>query len=130
MTLAKSVTIVLVGLILSSAVGFSGRTQTTSSTPKALSRVTRLDITSRRPAFGGKSFGTVGPYEILIGRAYAVADPKAAQNSPIVDVDKAARNAAGLVEYSFDFQILKPLDLNKSNRVLRYAVRNRGRGQL
>ena len=48
----------------------------------------------------------VGPYEILIGKAHALADPKAAQNAGIVDIDKAPRNAAGLIEYSFDVQIL------------------------
>jgi hypothetical protein len=130
MTLAKSMTMVLVGAVLSLALGFSGRSQTTAPTAKALSRITRLDITSRRPAFGGTSFGTVGPYEILIGTAYAVADPKARQNAGIVDIDNARRGTAGLIEYSFDFQILKPLDLNKGNRVLLYEVSNRGRGQL
>src|SRR5438093_8033284 len=101
MTLAKWVTTVVVGMTLSAAAGVSGRSQTaSSSTPNALSRVTRLDISSRRPAFGGKSFGTAGPYEILIGRAHAVADPKAVQNAGIVDIDRAPRNATGLIEYS------------------------------
>ena len=45
--------------------------------PPAHSRVTRLDITSREPAFGNRSFGTVGAYEILMGTATAVADPQA-----------------------------------------------------
>jgi hypothetical protein len=95
-----------------------------------LSRVSTLNITSRRPAFGGKSFGTAGQYEILIGKARAFADPKSPQNAGIVDIDKTPRNAAGLIEYSFDVQILKPVDLNKSNGVLLYEVSNRGRGQL
>ena len=68
--------------------------------------------------------------EILIGKAHALADPKAAQNAGIVDIDKAPRNAAGLIEYSFDVQILKPVDLSKGNGVLLYEVSNRGRGQL
>lgn len=71
MKLAKWVTTVVVSVTLSAVAGVSGRSQTASpSAPKALSRVTRLDITSRLPAFGGKSFGTAGPYEILIGRAH------------------------------------------------------------
>ena len=131
MTLAKWVTTVVVVITLSAAVGLRGGSQTVSpSAAKALSRVTRLDITGRRPAFSGKSFGAVGPYEILIGRAHAIADPKAAQNAGIVDIDKAPRNAAGLIEYSFDIQILKPVDLNKGNGVMLYEVSNRGRGQL
>jgi len=130
MTLGKCVTGVVIIVTLSVAAR-SGRSQTTPPPPvKALSRVTRLDITSRRPAFGGRSFGTAGAYEILIGRAHAFADPKAAQNVVIVDIDKAPRNAAGLIEYSFDIQILKPVDLSKGNGVLLYEVSNRGRGQL
>ena len=91
---------------------------------KASSRVTRLEIASRTPAFGGVGFDRVGPYEILIGRATAVIDPKAGDG--IVDLDKAPRTASGLVEYSFDVQILKPVDLAKGNGVLAYEVNNRG----
>lgn len=97
---------------------------------QASSRVTRLEITSRRPAFGGKSFGTIGPYEILVGRAHAVADPRAAINAVIADIDKAPRNAAGLVEYSFDIQILKPVDITKGNKAMYYEFNNRGNGHV
>lgn len=90
------------------------------------SRVTRLEITSRQPAFGGKSFGAVGPYELLLGRAHAVADPRAAINAVIADIDKAPRNADGLVEYSFDIHLLKPVDITKGNKVLFYEFNNRG----
>jgi hypothetical protein len=90
------------------------------------SRVTSLEIISRRPAFGGKAFGAVGPYEVLIGQARAVIDPRHPLNQIIADLDKAPRNASGLVEYSFDVQILKPVDLAKGNGVLTYEVNNRG----
>ena len=93
----------------------------------AHSRVVRIEVTSRGPAFGGRSFGAVGPYEILLGTATAVADPSAALNAGIVDLDKAPRNAAGLVEYRFAFDVLKPLDVTKGNGVLVYEVNNRGR---
>jgi hypothetical protein len=62
------------------------------------SGVTRLDVVNRSPAFGGTSFGNVGPYELLIGRAKAVIDPGATLNTGIVDLDKAPRNADGLAE--------------------------------
>jgi hypothetical protein len=88
--------------------------------------VTALEIVSRGPAFGGRSFGAVGPYEILIGRARAVIDPQAGLNAQIVDLDKAPRNAGGLVEYTFDVHILKPVDITRGNRVLSYEVNNRG----
>lgn len=93
----------------------------------AHSRVTRLEITSRRPAFGGRSFGDAGTYEILLGTAAAVADPHAAQNAGIVDLALAPRNAAGLVEYRYEVQILKPADAEKGNGVLVYEINNRGR---
>ena len=89
--------------------------------------MTQLNITSRNPAFGGRAFGDVGAYEILLGRATAVADPYAALNAGIVDLDKAPRNEAGLVEYSFEVQILKPVDITRGNGVLVYEVNNRGR---
>jgi hypothetical protein len=80
----------------------------------------------RSPAFGGTSFGNVGPYELLIGKARAVIDPGATLNTGIVDLDKAPRNADGLVEYSFDVQILRPTDMTKGNRVMFYEINNRG----
>ena len=126
MTLARCVTALALGVALSGGVGVSGQSQAgSSSAPKALSRVTTLDVTSRRPAFGGKPFGAAGTYEILIGTAHAVADPKAALNAGIVDLDKAPRNGAGLVDYSFDVHILKPVDVTKGNGVLLYEINNR-----
>ena len=103
----------------------SGTTVVESATVH--SRVTALDITSRRPAFGGRAFGIVGSYEVLIGTATAVADPDAVLNAGIVDLDKAPRNAAGFVEYTFEVQILKPADMRNANGVLVYEVNNRGR---
>jgi hypothetical protein len=98
----------------------------TGETP-VKSRITRLDITTRQVAFGGASFGSAGPYEILMGRASAVIDPTPAAPAPaIADLDKAPRNRDGLVEYSFDVHILKPVDATKGNGVLVYEVNNRG----
>ena len=98
-----------------------------ASVPLAHSRVTRLDLTSREPAFGGRSFGAVGAYEILLGTATAVADPHAPLNAGIVDLENAPRNADGLVEYTFEFDMLKPVDITRGNGVLVYEINNRGR---
>ena len=98
-----------------------------ASPPLAHSRVTRLDITSREAAFGGRSFGAVGAYEILLGTATAVADPSAPLNAGIVDLGNAPRNADGLVEYTFEVDILKPVDITRGNDVLVYEINNRGR---
>ena len=101
---------------------------TASAQPSAesRSRVTRLDILKRDTVFGGMSFDTVGRYELLIAKATAVIDPRAVHNAGIVDLDRAPRNAQGLVQYTFDVQILKPVDITKGNRALFYEVNNRG----
>src|SRR5687768_12799706 len=85
----------------------------------AEARITRLEITRvESPAFGGVSFDRVGHYERLIGRAYGEVDPAHARNAGIQDVELAPRNARGLVEYSTDVDILKPVDLARGNGVL------------
>ncbi len=108
---------------------FPGVAEAQESATSALegSRVTRLDITSREPAFGGRSFGAAGAYEILLATATAVADPRAPLDAGIADLDKAPRNADGLVEYTFEVDILKPVDIARGNGVLVYEVNNRGR---
>ena len=122
----RQVLTVVVGIGLS---GFHGVGEAQESATPALagSRVTRLDITSRGPAFGGRSFGDVGPYEILLGTATAVADPGAPLDAGIVDLENAPRNADGLVEYTFEVDILKPVDITRGNGVLVYEINNRGR---
>jgi hypothetical protein len=41
----------------------------------------------------------VGPYERLHGRVFGELDPTHCMNAGIVNLDKAARNARGHVEY-------------------------------
>ena len=102
MTPRKWLTTLVLSAAFGSGCGPIDPSQTASpSPPQGLSRVTQLDTTSWRLAFDGQSFGAAGPYEILIGRAQALANPIAAENAGIVDLDKAPQNAAGLIEYSF-----------------------------
>ena len=126
MRFRRPVLTVVLGIGLS---GYQGVGEAQESAPPAPegSRVTRLDVTSRGPAFGGRSFGAVGPYEILLGTATAVADPDAPLDAGIVDLENAPRNADGLVEYTFAVDILKPVDITRGNGVLVYEVNNRGR---
>jgi hypothetical protein len=65
--------------------------------------ITRLVITKRQVAYGGASFGSAGPYEIVAGTAYGELDPHAASNTGIVNVNLAPVNAQGHVEYSVDY---------------------------
>src|SRR5262245_6609329 len=88
--------------------------------------VTRIEITRREPFIGGQAFGAVGAYERIIGRFHGELDPAHPLNAVIVDVDKAPRNTRGRVEYSSNFEILKPLDLARGNGALLYDVNNRG----
>src|SRR6266404_5869274 len=89
--------------------------------------VRRIEVTEReRPLFGGTEFGAVGPYERLHGTIFGELDPTHPLNVGIVNLDRAARNAHGNVEYQSDFRILKPLDLDRGNGCLVYDVPNRG----
>jgi Alpha/beta hydrolase domain len=89
--------------------------------------VRRIEITEREtPVFDGAEFGEVGAYERLHGTAFCELDPAHALNAGIVNLDKAPRNARGLVDYQVDFRILKPIDLDRGNGWLLYDVPNRG----
>src|SRR5262245_15174920 len=91
-------------------------------------RVTKIQITEKQsPTFGGYAFKDVGPYEKIVGKAYGELDPKDPKNAIIVDIQLAPKNAKGMVEYAFDFYILKPIDLAKGNHKVMYEPPNRGR---
>ena len=91
-------------------------------------RVTRIEIERvESPTFDGRSFGDVGPYEKLVGRVYAEVDPEAPENAVIADIELAPRNARGMVEYSADLIILRPVDPARGNGRLFYEANNRGR---
>src|SRR5258708_35161424 len=87
----------------------------------------RIELSERSDVLGGKSFGTAGPYERLIGKAYFAVDPKLPANRIICDIDKAPRNENGLVEFSSDLYALKPRDPKNGNGAVIYEVSNRGR---
>src|SRR5438105_4736905 len=90
-------------------------------------RVTRIVFDRKEsPTFGGASFGRVGQYEKLVGRAFGEVDPNDRRNAIITDIKLAPRNAKGMVEYSMDIYLLKPVDLAKSNHRLLFDVNNRG----
>jgi hypothetical protein len=92
----------------------------------AAARVERIEIVSRQAFAAGAEFGGVGAYEKLRGRAFFALDPNAAANAPIADLKLAPRNDRGLVEFSAEFLVLRPVDAARSNGVLLYEVNNRG----
>jgi Alpha/beta hydrolase domain len=85
-----------------------------------------IKITAVEPFAEGHSFGKAGPYLRIGGVAKGELDPAAPENRVIVDLDKAPRNARGLVEYETDFFMLRPADPGRTNGVLVYDVTNRG----
>lgn len=93
----------------------------------AEARITRIEITRvESPTFGGVSFGAVGPYEKLAGKAYGEVDPSDPRNAVITDLGLAPHNGAGRVEYAVDLYILRPVDPAKANRRLFFELNNRG----
>ncbi len=85
-----------------------------------------LKIVERGAFADGHEFGAVGAYERVRGRVHFAVDPTAAAQAGIVDIDKAPRNAASLVEFASDVFILKPLDPARGNRRLFFGYGNRG----
>jgi hypothetical protein len=104
--------------------------------PVAEGRVIRIVIDPARsesPTFEGRVFGpdgSVGPYEKLRGKAFGEVDPADPRNAVITDIRLAPRNARGMVEYSMDVFILKPIDLSKGNHRLFLDFNNRGEMRL
>jgi Alpha/beta hydrolase domain len=97
--------------------------------PIAEARITKIEIDvqkSESPTFGGFSWPGVGQYEKIVGKASGEVNPHDRQNRMIVDIEFAPTNSRGNVEYSFNFYILKPIDLNKGSRKMMYEPPNRG----
>jgi hypothetical protein len=88
--------------------------------------VTRLRIERREVVLNGQPFGAAGPYEKLAGKVEFALDPALPQNRGIVDLQLAPKNAQGLVEFSADFYLLKPVDPIRGNGRLFYEAGNRG----
>src|SRR5438309_7467615 len=93
---------------------------------RANARVVRFVVEQRTILANGMNWGNAGPYERLNGTAHMEVDPKDPLNSVIVNLDKAPRNARGMVEFSSPFRVLKPVDMTRGNRKIWYGMNNRG----
>ncbi len=89
--------------------------------------ITELEITNRSSFASGESFGDVGAYELLEGTAHYAVDPSHARNQGITDLDLTPRNSGGRVEFSADFAMLQPVNIDRGNRRILFDVVNRGR---
>jgi hypothetical protein len=88
--------------------------------------ITGITISAVEPFAEGKSYGEAGPYVRIRGVAHGTLNPQAPENAGICDLDKAACNAAGLVEYATDFFVLRPAEPRRGSGILVYDVTNRG----
>jgi hypothetical protein len=80
--------------------------------------VSHLEVT-RRTSFAFD-------YERVDGRLHFAVDPANPANARITDLDRAPRDAQGLVRFWADFVLLQPADPERANRRLLYYVVNRG----
>ncbi|MBO0738051.1 MAG: hypothetical protein J2P48_15990, partial [Alphaproteobacteria bacterium] len=89
--------------------------------------IVEIEIDAIEPFADGKAFDTIGSYVRIKGIAKGEIDPASTENRVVIDLDKAPRNARGMVEYQTDFFILRPAVPRRASGVLVYDVTNRGR---
>ncbi len=89
-----------------------------------MNELLELRTSEGEPFAEGHRFGDTGPYERIVGRAHFAVDPRSPAYSEVVDLDRAPRNADGLVEYATDLCILRPV--GAGNRRLFFGYGNRG----
>jgi hypothetical protein len=92
----------------------------------ASARVDHIDISVRADLLSGKTFGSAGAYERIVGRVYFRVLPDDVHNRQIVDLAHAPRNQQGEVEFSADLFLLRPKDPVKGNGALLLEIPNRG----
>ena len=89
-------------------------------------RVTRFVVERSTPYGDGRTFGNAGAFERLEGTAYFEVDPSDPLNAVVVNIDRAPRNAQGLVEFNAPFVLIKPVDVTLGNGKFLYGLNNRG----
>ncbi len=90
----------------------------------------RFDVEVHEDVLGGRSWRLAGPYERLAGRIHLEVDPQNSANRIIRDIDYAPLNEAGRVEFTADFYLLKPRDIEAGNGTVFLDVMNRGRKRI
>ena len=86
--------------------------------------VTRFEVTSRTVAREGATFGAAGPYEFIQGVMHYAVDPTQPDNALIADINLAPKDDEGLVHFSGNAQVYRPL--GRGNGGLLADVVNRG----
>ncbi len=91
---------------------------------------TGFTVTERRAYADGKILGDCGAYERIVGRAQYAVDPKHPGNRDITDIRYAPTDKDGLIRFSGDVMIIKPVDMERGNKRLVYEYVNRGNTRL
>ncbi len=94
--------------------------------PDADARVTKIVLGAPTFPYGNATFGTVGQYEELDGIAYGELDPADPVNAVIQDIGLAPRDSNGMVQYSTNVSILKPVSTSAGNQTMLFEIVNRG----
>ncbi|MDR3447945.1 MULTISPECIES: alpha/beta hydrolase domain-containing protein [unclassified Dyella] len=95
-----------------------------ANSPRAFAAVDHVEVLDRKPYQNGKVFPGVGAYEVIHGRAWFTLDPQDKANVRIADLKLAPKNGNGLVEFSSDFVLIRPI--HPVDSTLIYDVANRG----
>ncbi|WP_410216925.1 hypothetical protein [Paracoccus sp. (in: a-proteobacteria)] len=94
----------------------------------AQAKVEQFEIVQRlSPAFEGAEFGSAGAYERIDGIAHLAINPETLCGRSVVDLDQAEIDDDGMVRFSTEVTILRPIDSVHQNGGLLYEVPNRGR---
>ncbi len=96
------------------------------STSVVSAEAVRIDVRERSEVAEGRSYGLAGAYERISGRIHFAVDPESRVNRMVRDIGYAPTNEAGLVEFSADFHLLKPKQIEAGNGAVLFDVPNRG----
>jgi alpha/beta hydrolase family protein len=88
----------------------------------AQARVVRVEVLSRIPI--APNAPGMPAYEKITARVHFAVSPANAHNRPIVDLEKAAQNSQGEVEFSSDLFLLRPIE--QGNGAMLLEIPNRG----
>ncbi|MER7186159.1 hypothetical protein ABT404_43005 [Streptomyces hyaluromycini] len=70
----------------------------------------RLEVHAREPFADGHRFAGTGAYEVVTATAHYAVDPEAPAHHCVPDLALAPRDDTGLVRFSGDVEILRPVD--------------------
>ena len=86
-----------------------------------------LEIRNVHPFADGITFGNVGAYQLLEGKAQFSVDPSSSSNKLITDLNLVPPDEKGRVAFTSDFAMLQPTDPSLGNGRILLDVLNRGR---